>query len=166
MIPGARSRYPDPNSTEAATARRLGLGRLSGKRYTGKPTGSVDVCLIPTAVAGSTIAFSRRLSKLAGPGMIATVSDRNVGPDFGLCVSWARSFSRRPPEVHRLLSPIPIFDFPSRLSAVAYARCPQIPGYPAPSALPASPPASSTVSPAALPSASLQCHPTVVPLLP
>ena len=45
---------------------RLGLGGLSGKCYTGRPTGSVSACLIPIAVGGPATAFSRRSVKTGG----------------------------------------------------------------------------------------------------
>ena len=54
---------------------RLGLGRLPGKCYTGRPTRQVEACLIPIAVGGSTTAFSRCSVK--------TGENRNVCPGFG-----------------------------------------------------------------------------------
>jgi hypothetical protein len=45
---------------------RLGLGRLSGKCYTDRPTGLAEAGLIPIAVGGSSTAFSRRSVKTGG----------------------------------------------------------------------------------------------------
>ena len=71
---------------------RLGLGRLSGKCYTGKPTDSVEVCLIPIAVGGPAAAFSRRSAKTGG--------NRNVSPSFGQFASEIANRSRCLSEEH------------------------------------------------------------------
>ena len=42
---------------------RLGLGKLSGKCYTGRPTRLVEACRISIAVGSSAAAFSRRSVK-------------------------------------------------------------------------------------------------------
>ena len=70
---GKPQRFPEPEADARSRSaprqpprQRLGLDRLSGKCYPGLPTGPETARLIPIAVGGSSIAFSRRSVKTGG----------------------------------------------------------------------------------------------------
>lgn len=93
-IPGAGGLCPATSSTTAATAQRLGLGRLSGKCYNGKPTGQRKYDRFPSPSVAAPQHFPGVLSRLAGTGTPALVFRKSLPGSASAHAAWRKNWNK------------------------------------------------------------------------